>query len=55
MRKTLEDSMQEILESMLGVCLEYADDRADGVYLWVQPKQACPLQTSFMRSTAIFT
>lgn len=34
MRKTLEDSMQEILESMLGVCLEYADDRADGVYLW---------------------
>lgn len=34
MSGTFEDSMQEILESMLSVCLEYGDNRVDGVYLY---------------------
>lgn len=34
MNGTFEDSMQEILESMLSVCLEYGEHRVDGVYLY---------------------
>lgn len=34
MSETFESSMQEILESMLGVCLEYGENRVDGVYLY---------------------
>lgn len=34
-----ERSMQEILESMLGVCLEYTDDRVHGVYLYCSAEQ----------------
>lgn len=34
MSETFERSMQEILESMLGVCLEYVENRVDGVYLY---------------------
>ena len=34
MSGAFEDSMQEILASMLSVCLEYGDGRVDGVYLY---------------------
>ncbi|WP_049458008.1 hypothetical protein [Stenotrophomonas maltophilia] len=34
MSETFESSMQEVLESMLGVCLEYGENRVDGVYLY---------------------
>ena len=34
MSETFESSMQEILESMLSVCLEYGENRVDGVYLY---------------------
>ncbi|MDV9041750.1 hypothetical protein [Stenotrophomonas sp. RAC2] len=34
MSETFEGSMQEILESMLSVCLEYGENRVDGVYLY---------------------
>ena len=39
MSGTFEDSMQEILESMLSVCLEYSDDRANGIYLYCSAEQ----------------
>ncbi len=39
MSETFESSMQEILESMLSVCLEYSDDRANGVYLYCSAEQ----------------
>lgn len=34
MSGTFEDSMQEILESMLSACLQYGENRVDGVYLY---------------------
>ncbi|AWH46552.1 hypothetical protein [Stenotrophomonas sp. ZAC14A_NAIMI4_1] len=33
MGKTFEDSHQNILQSMLSVCLEFIGDEADGIYL----------------------
>lgn len=34
MSETFESSMQNVLESMLSVCLEYGENRVDGVYLY---------------------
>lgn len=34
MGETFESSMQEILESMLSACLEYGENRVDGIYLY---------------------
>jgi hypothetical protein len=34
MSGAFEDSMQEILASMLSVCLEYGENRVDGIYLY---------------------
>jgi len=34
MGEIFESSMQEILESMLSACLEYGENRVDGIYLY---------------------